>query len=516
MLVRTHIRQSLLLLALGVANFASAQTALTFSPVSVASNCDDTQTISTTEELTWNTYDGCADVALGADGSTLTITASSDSVSSVIGYATNWELKELTVPGEPGTYSTLKMWLVGPDAGKFDEIVSNFYLSDVTYSNPDYAGSFSQDGGSCGGTLQGGTTYSLSAVHLVFAALPSEAVEVKIMYAWEESGAQSVLASLEVPETDFNGSSYVSALPTGNVAIIPNNGDLYFRVGLADNKPASQDILLTKSEGGIWAPNYVVLIPQAALEGDPHRVSLSLNNVEICLPPNGEFLLGDGASLRLSNTTVKYNSNRACLGVFGDGEIIVAAGTDQKLGDRGTGMQLFGTGGTLTLEDGASTLIDAVFNVSGQARIELGANARLVVGANSTLDEGYRQSIKVYRHPTATINLSLAPREVRELFEVITVSSTPELIATEKFRAFPNPASADGRVTLTTTGVLEADILRIDLIDALGRQVQSFAPSEAGNATGFKQDIHLPSSGLFTARLTDRDGRVGYLKLMGQ
>ena len=178
-------------------------------------------------------------------------------------------------------------------------------------------------------------------------------------------------------------------------------------------------------------------------------------------------------------------------------------------------MQLFQYGGELRAAPGAVITLDCGFAVAGSGQINVAEGARVVVTAQTHVQDAYPRSIHVKLAPGASIDFSAAPLVVQELFVVQSVVSAPEAIASQNFRAYPNPASTSTGVTIEGTGALASAIVRIELFDAVGRLVTTEVPSVAGaGSTGFRHVLQLPTAGVYTARLIDADGRVGRVRLV--
>jgi Secretion system C-terminal sorting domain len=92
---------------------------------------------------------------------------------------------------------------------------------------------------------------------------------------------------------------------------------------------------------------------------------------------------------------------------------------------------------------------------------------------------------------------------------VYSVILDPALAAVEEHapsiraRLYPNPASDAVTIQLDE----HTQELQVTLLDALGREVRSFAPSAPLDGHMLKLDLTTTSSGFYTARLMDRTGR---------
>ena len=503
---RLGLLAGLLLACLGL----SAQETITFTP-QTEPGCRAGQTITSTKELSWHSRDQCVTVELDADGNTLRIGPGDSQVGTVVtAMRTGAAQLRLTAPAGAGSEYALYTW--------FEDLQGNALDLDgeVTFLVGGEMGSLeSYPLGAevpCYGTLRAGE--ALDLLQLDFVNTLTQDQPVRLRYDWRAFEIGTKLTSIVVPESDFDGAGYVHSLPTGVIALDRSGSDVVY-VNTAATKPVPQDIRLVKTEGAIVSMDYTILAPGSAANGEPHRVSLDLTDVEICLPLSGEIVIDTGVVLSLTRTQINYGSEVSCLALQG-GDLRVPAQTALSIGAQGYGMQAF-EGGRLFVGEGATLHMDCKIYLKGDGtRLLVDRGASVHVGANSTARRyDSRIKIKVELQPGATFDASAAPREVQQLFQVVQMVATPELLPASRFAAYPNPAPAgEATVTLASRGALAHAIVRVDLLDAVGRLVR--ADRLSGQATDFRHTLALPSAGVYTARLTDASGAVGHLRLVGQ
>ena len=488
-----------------------AQETFTFSPYT-RSGCQPRQTVTTTTEMGWVSHDACLYVELDPDGQTLRLGPAGTLAGALVyGGETSTGAITLTAPADSSRTYGLSVWvedtlgaripLEGDMTLRYMEGVNREFLL-LTLSGSETA---------CAGTVEAGSTWTVA--RFKFTNILRDGQGFRFRYAWSDFETGTVISEIVVPESDFDGAGYVHELLDGPLSLESQSGVVF--VNTAAMKPVPQDIRLVKTGGSLVTTRYTTLSPGSAANGEPHRVTLAVTDATVCLSKGGEVVLETGVVLSMTRTQVLYDHKYSCLGLAG-GTLVVPTGGSLALGHNGIGMQLF-QGGTTRVEADAALELNGVISV-GQSpgRISVAPGATVTVGAQSSLLfwEG-QQKIRVELAPGASFDASAAPRDVQDVFQVVSTSSTPELLPASRFAAYPNPAPAgEATVTLASRGALAHAIVRVDLLDAVGRLVR--ADRLSGQATDFRHTLALPSAGVYTARLTDASGAVGHLRLVGQ
>lgn len=496
---------------------SAAQTPLSFRPYD-RPDCRTVQTVRSTAEFDWIFAGACGTVVLAHDNETLQLDGIVDLPTSTLsGYNFSDGGNLIPVPGNAGDYYHLEIWVTGADSAMINEDKSFVEMEDQSPAGYGMRLALGKAGNACGGSYLGGSAVRLSRLYLGFTRGVPRSIAIGFAYKFTRIEVSSVLAEVTVMDSEFTGTEYVHTLPGGTVILDP--GRAAFTVGFNDLKDEVQTIKLTKTGGTLAAPNYVFIAPAVTSSGKPHLLSLELMDVEMCLPSNGEIMIGNGASLTLSGVHINYGGRVACLGVWDKGVLRVARGRTQIFGESGYGMQAFEEGSTTILEEDASLVLDIGISaplVAYRSVIEVAAGARLEVTKNATYLGGKRRSIRVKLQPGATFDASAAPQQVQEIFDVISVVSAPEALDAERFSVYPNPASSGESITVARVGAFDAPIMSLELYDALGRRVRREVVSQAVGSQDFRYTLAHPGAGLYTLRLTDAEGRVGNLRLIGQ
>ncbi len=501
---------------------AQAQTAYIWESTT-APSCQAGTTITTTNDLEWRSP-GCVDVTLSSTNDVLTFiddTSTGGGVYSVISGLQSSNTNDANIL--PGTLA---------DAGVLSWNVTGD-LNAVAVQNSVFMVTLFQRNGvlqqilvpfegltnplDCGVQLvAGGSTVSISQVQLVrdtaWAASTPFDLTFNYTYTPVPGGTSTTINGISVPDSDFNGTTYEHVLPGGIVNVLPVFG--VFEVGLENNTPTEQVINISKSGGGlIIAGNANIEVQEATSSMEPHEVNVFLDSVAICLG-NSEFIVEEGASLTLNSVPLTYDGGIACLGAHANGRIVIAEGANQTFGNQGMGMQLWDENSVTEVQKNSTLTLENQFYLQGFEEIYFdvleGATLNVTEYTSTFGGSNDEERIIVRLHEGATFDMSAAPYEVQRLFKVEAVSSSQNLMPEGTFTAFPNPAHEG--MTFVHRGTEARQLTQIEVVDLTGRVVSAELP--ASNNTIYP--VSLPGSGLYVIRLTDVDGRVGHLRVMGK
>ncbi|MFK8056523.1 MAG: T9SS type A sorting domain-containing protein [Saprospiraceae bacterium] len=510
-----------LLAVFSFAVLAEAQTAYLWDPVTVPS-CQAGTTINSTNDFQWQSI-GCVDAELSASNDVITFTDDSNTGGAaypvISGTQTANSNTSNVLPGTVADAGVLSWTVTGDLSAVLMEqsmfivllaqtngVVQQVYVPFEGLGNPL----------DCGVQLvAGGSIVTIAQVQIVrdtgWASIPFD-LTFSYTYTPTSGLLATMLNGVSVPDSDFNGTTYEHVLPAGVVNLLPVFG--VFDVGLENNTPTEQVINISKSGGAlIVAGSAQIRVQEATATMEPHEVNVMLDSVGICLG-NSEFIVEEGASLTLSNVPLTYDGGISCLGAHANGRIVIAEGASQTFGDQGQGMQLWDgnsvteirENATLTLENAfyLTGFEDAYFDVLPGATLDVTEYTRVFGG--SARDE----QLVVRLHDGGTFDMDSAPREVQVLFRVEAVSSNQNLMPEGTFTAFPNPAQEG--VTFVHTGTESRQLTQIEVVDLSGRIISTERPA-SNNAI---YPVALPGAGLYVIRLTDIDGRVGHIRVVGK
>jgi len=510
-----------LLSVFSFAVLAQAQTAFLWEPVTIPS-CQAGATVNSTNDLNW-TSSGCVDVELSASNETLTFTddtSTGGSAFSVISGQQSANTNDANIlPGSLSDAGVLS-WEVSGDLDAVSMENSIFFVVLVQRNGvlQQIAVPFEGLGNplDCGVQLvAGGSTVVIASMQLVrdtaWAASTPFDLTFSYTYTPAASGTTNI-SEISVPDSDFNGTTYEHVLPGGVVNVLPVFG--IFDVGLENNTPTEQVINISKTGGSlIIAGNAEIEVQQATATMEPHEVNVTLDSVGICLG-NAEFIVEEGASLTLNTAPLTYNGGIACLGAHANGRIVIAEGATQTIGSRGYGMQLWAGNSVMEIQENATLTLENQFYITDQEDLyfDVLPGATLDVTEHTRINStpGRSGQFVVRLHEGGNFDMSRAPLEIQDLFTVEAVSSNQNLMPEGTFTAFPNPAQ-DG-MTYVHNGTESRQLAQIEVIDLAGRVISSELPARNNEI----YPVALPGSGLYTLRLTDVDGRVGHLRVMGK
>ena len=500
---------------------AQAQTSYLWEPVTIPS-CQPGATVNSTNDLDWNSP-GCADVALSAGNDVLTITDNTNTGGGAYSVVNGMQSSNTNGANVlPGTISDAGVlsWTVSGDLSAVAMEHSMFFVT-LYQTNGVIQQIFVPFEGlgnplDCGIQLvAGGSTVSISQVQLVVdtAWATGAPFDLTFSYSYTPSPAgMTTLTGITVPDADFNGTTYDHVLSGGIVNVLPVNG--IFEVGLENNTPTEQVINISKSGGALLVAGAAQIeVQRSTSTMEPHEVNVFLDSVGICLG-NSEFTVEEGANLILKNVPLTYEGGIACLGAHANGRIVIAEGASQTLGNRGSGMQLWAGNTVMEIQEDATLTLENQFYITDQQELYFdvlpGATLN-VTEYTSTFSSGGRSGQFVVRlHEGGNFNISRAPWEIQDLFTVQAVSSNQNIMPEGTFTAFPNPAQEG--MTYVHTGTEARQLTQIEVIDLAGRVISAELPT-SNNAI---YPVSLPGSGLYTLRLTDVDGRVGHIRVMGK
>ena len=509
------MKYAYLLFALVLAAGLQAQTTATYEWASLPGTACDGTTAELASGLDdFSYHNGCAQIEVLGQGLSARLSSTDDGYITLAG--SNYAVANV-LPGSQGEYGTLSFEVTGleglgdPARSQFNRLTVNVYgyqSAQVFTVGLDEALT-----SSCSPVVEGGSQLELAGLELQ--ALAAVSADFTITYTYTPVDAVSVLTELSVPASDFNGSSYEHDLPQGSLYVYPVRGDL--RIGLEQNTPTAQEINVYKSEGDIVFPRSVEVVAQRAFNSEEHRVNLFLEGVELCLG-NSEVIVNEGNSLTLSGVDIGYDAASACLGTADGGRISIAPSARQVLGNDGLGLQMLHTDSPLSIGEDATLVFDCGLVVRGtdplneDTYIDVAPGGRLEVTRNAT-DYGATapESIVVRLAEGASFDASRAPREVQRLFRVEQVSSTADALPAGSFALSPNPAQASGEVFVSNAGST-VPAAAIELIDATGRVLTH----TTGQLSGNRHAVQLPGAGLYTVRVTDVEGRMAHLRVVGQ
>lgn len=500
---------------------AQAQTAYNWEPVTIPS-CQPGATLTSTNDLDWRSP-GCVDVALSASNETLTFLDDYDTGGasySVINGNQSANTNDANIL--PGTLSETGVlsWAVSGDLNAVSMENSVFFVVLVQRNGvlQQIAVPFEGLGNplDCGVQLvAGGSTVVIAGMQLVrdtaWAASTPFDLTFSYTYTPTPSGITN-LSGISVPDADFNGTTYDHVLPAGTVNVLPVFG--VFDVGLENNTPTEQVINISKSGGAlIVAGDAQIRVQEATSTMEPHQVNVFLDSVGICLG-NSEFIVEEGANLVLDNVPMTYEGDIACLGAHSNGRIIIAEGANQTFGNSGHGMQLWEELSVTEIRENAALSLENAFYIQGLEDVYFdvlpGATLAVTAYTSKFSGSGRPGQFIVRLHEGGTFDMASAPGEIKELFTVESVSSSQNLMPEGTFTAFPNPAQEG--MTYVQNGTESRQLIQIEVVDMSGRVLATELP--ARNNTIYP--VALPGSGLYILRLTDVDGRVGHLRVMGK
>ena len=510
-----------LLAVFSFAVLAEAQTNYIWEPVTIPS-CQPGATLNSTNDLDWFSP-GCADVELSATNDVLTITDDYDtggnSFSSINGNQSTNTNDANILPGTLSDAGVLS-WTVSGDLNAVS-LVNSMFIVTLYQRNgvsQQILVPFQGLGNpfDCGVQLvSGGSTVSISQVQLVrdIAWPASTPFNLTFSYAFTPTaGGSTTINNISVPDADFNGTTYEHELPAGIVNVLPVNG--FFDVGLENNTPTEQVININKTGGALLiAGNAAVIVQQATSTMEPHEVNVNLDSVGVCIG-NSEFIVEEGASLVLDNVPLTYNSSVACLGAHANGRIVIAEGASQTIGDQGYGMQLWAGNSVTEIRENATLTLENQFYITDQQDLYFdilpGATLNVTEYTDLWGSTGRSGQFIVRLQEGGNFDMSRAPSGIQDLFEVQAVSSSQNLMPEGTFTAFPNPAQ-DG-MTYVHNGTESRQLTQIEVVDLSGRVVSTELPASSDAI----YPVALPGSGLYILRLTDVDGRVGHIRVMGK
>jgi len=451
------------------------------------------------ENVSWNS-DGCTSASVSANGERITLF--SDNTGSIW---TRGDMKNSAnrTTGDSGEYGYLTLEIVGNLEGlkeSFTSVWLRFDLGDEGEQN--FIMHVWPGAESCPILVPANTPFDVRTVSIGV----DEPIDNEIGFEYTfTTVAGSLLHRITVPESDFNGSSYSYNLPTGAVSLYPGNGDT-FPISLEENKPTAQRISLIKSEGDVLINGYLRIgIQRASATLEPHNVQLSFKNVDLCIA-GAEVMIEDGASLVIGNSDINYQSRNSCIGTTALGEITIAAGTSQQLGDNGYGMQLFRENSVMTVDRNADLTFDGIIQPdydNGRAYIDVMPGASVTVTRNALTGNVDQERILVRLYDDAVFDMSEARPDLQTLFEVEQLSSFSEALDATAFILSPNP-TRDGFVSIKTQNN-QALLSTIEVIDITGRIVQT----QNAQLHGGQYMIQIPVAGIYNIRFTDINGRVG-------
>lgn len=484
--------------------------------------CQAGTTVNSTNDLDWNSP-GCVDVELSASAETLTFTdntVTGGAAFSVISGQQSANTNGANVlPGTIAEAGVLS-WAVSGDLTAVSMENSLFFVVLVQQNGviQQIAVPFEGLGNplDCGIQLvAGGSTVYIAGMQLVrdtaWAASTPFDLTFSYTYVPAPSGTTN-LSGISVPDSDFNGSTYEHVLPGGIVNVLPVFG--IFEVGLENNTPTEQIINISKSGGAlIVAGSANIEVQEATSTMEPHEVNIFLDSVGICLG-NSEFIVEEGVNMTLNSVPLTYDGGISCLGAHANGRISIAQGASQTFGIQGQGMQLW-TGNSVTeIQENATLVLENQFYIQGNEDVYFdllpGANLEVTAYTSRFAGDGRPGQFIVRQHEGSTFNMDRAPREIQELFSVEAVSSSQNLMPEGTFTAFPNPAQEG--MTYVHNGTDSRQLAQIEVVDLTGRIISTALPASS-NAI---YPVALPGSGLYVLRLTDIDGRVGHIRVMGK
>ena len=500
---------------------AQAQTTYLWESVTIPS-CQAGATINSTNDLDWNSP-GCVDVELSASAETLTFTDNTvtggASFSVISGQQSANTNGANVLPGTIADAGVLS-WQVSGDLTAVSMESSLFFVVLVQQNGvlQQIAVPFEGLGNplDCGIQLvAGGSTVYIAGMQLVRDTAWAASTPFDLMFSYTYTPAPSGttnLSSISVPDSDFNGTTYEHILPGGIVNVLPLSG--VFEVGLENNTPSEQVINISKSGGALLvAGDAQIEVQRSTSTMEPHEVNVFLDSVGICLG-NSEFTVEEGANLILDNVPLTYEGGIACLGAHANGRIVIAEGASQTLGNRGSGMQLWAGNTVMEIQENATLTLENQFYITDQQELYFdvlpGATLDVTEFTSTFSSSGRPGQFIVRLYDGGNFYMSRAPREIQDLFTVQAVSSNQNLMPEGTFTAFPNPAQEG--MTYVHTGTEARQLTQIEVIDLAGRVISSELPA-SNNAI---YPVALPGSGLYTLRLTDVDGRVGHIRVMGK
>jgi len=490
-----------LLTVFSFAVLAQAQTPYVWEANTIP-GCQAGTTVNSTNDLDWNSP-GCVDVELSTSAETLTFidnTVTGGAAFSVISGQQSANTNGANVlPGTIADAGVLS-WQVLGDLTAVSMENSLFFVVLVQQNGviQQIAVPFEGLGNplDCGVQLvAGGSTVYIAGMQLVrdTAWAASTPFDLTFSYTYTPAPAGVTnLSGISVPDSDFNGTTYDHVLPGGIVNVLPVFG--LFEVGLENNTPTEQVINISKSGGAlIVAGSANIEVQEATSTMEPHEVNIFLDSVGICLG-NSEFIVEEGVNMTLNSVPLTYEGGIACLGAHG--------------------MQLWESNSVTEVQENATLFLENQFYIQGNEDVYFdllpGANLEVTAYTSRFSGGGRPGQFIVRQHEGSTFNMDRAPREIQELFSVEAVSSSQNLMPEGTFTAFPNPAQEG--MTYVHNGTDSRQLAQIEVVDLTGRVVSTELPASS-NAI---YPVALPGSGLYVLRLTDIDGRVGHIRVMGK
>ena len=545
-------RPLLLTLAAGFFATAAAQQTvpLRFIPASL-DPCGTGEEAITTRDVIWSLLagEGCLVPTVGADSSTLAFDdlpavelgvyavgigdGGGDAVNVVPGARGEYFLVELAVTGDVDAVGPFDLSGGAGGGGQLGASLAGF---NVDADDAERIRQISLDafgrGGDCGAIVEGGSRLDLATLPLTIDAEASS-VTLGLALTYTPLPEATVLGEIVVPASAREGDGYGFDLPAGYVALAPappteetgfeNYGAI--PVQLAEPAAEAQDIALRKRGGDLVASTFVQLVPGEAADGTPHRVTLELDDVAVCIGTN-EVLVRDGVTLSLSGVGFDYGAATSCLGVGEGALVVIPADARQTLGDAEAGMTLWAGGGAMRVESGAELTLSGIIAVGsltfgevategGDGRLEVASGASVTVSAESRdlasafgeggPDVGGDARIVVEVAEGGSFDMSAAPAEVQALFRVEGATLVKSAIPPGDYRLAANVVAA-GQPLRLLVGDGAAPLSLLELVDGAGRIVASVARPRG--------DLELTAlgAGLYVVRLADERGRVAALR----
>lgn len=522
--------------------------------------CVTGEAMPTTRDVVWSVLSGQACLAPGIDpaGTTLAFGAPGDSSLAVyaVDIAAGGAEALNVAPGDQGEYYAVGLALTGGvgAVGPLDFGAGfgggtpvpagansfSFATFTVDADDPERSRQIDLDpfgvAGSCGAVVEGGSRIDLTSFPFVIRA-GTDPFAIGLTLEFTPLADAAIVREVIVPEgARVADGEYVSDLPAGYVSLAPAAQTSVEAFGalpvrLAEAAAESQAITLRKAGGSLVASSFVQLSSGQATNGEPHRVTLELDDVDVCIGTN-ELLLGEGAVLSLNGVDFDYGSITSCLGIGEGARVTVAPGTSQALGDGELGMTLWSGGGALAVERDAELSISGLVALGGltfgqvatevgDGLLEVAEGARVVVSAAArdygavfgelipdSLAAGNGDARIVVRVAEGgSFDMSAAPASVQALFRVEGSSAAISPSPLEYYRLAANPVAAGGPIALLAEPGA-APLRLVELIDAAGRTLQR----STGKSLGTLSAPAVP--GVVRLRLTDAEGRVGVLQLL--
>jgi len=203
--------------------------------------------------------------------------------------------------------------------------------------------------------------------------------------------------------------------------------------------------------GGVFLQPHTELVGSMfdSTERIRHKLDLSIEDGEVCVPAIVELVIKDENGLRLNGGQIALKSQRSCTMIRDKARLIIGEGQDVQYGENGIGILGLKPGCHWLFEENAKFTVDNMLLLSDYWETLEGGSIDITLHKGNTLTFGPSAWVSngPFAHGSVMLNIHLKGGEIdlqhldSKSLELINIIDYSKLASDERMVLYPNPTS---------------------------------------------------------------------------